>query len=47
VDGDIALGLCPVGPLDRVDAERQVAAAMEDPRSDDAFEEVVGRVGSV
>jgi len=47
VDRDVALGPRPVGPLDRVDAELQVAAAMEDPRCDDALEEVVGRVGSV
>jgi hypothetical protein len=42
MDGDIAFGPRPVGPLDGVDPERQVAAAMEDPRRDDTLEEVVG-----
>jgi len=47
MDRDVTLGLRAVGPLDRVDAERQVAAAIQDPRRDDALDEVVGRVRSV
>jgi hypothetical protein len=42
--GDVALGARPVGPFDRVDAELEIAAAMEDAPIDDALDElVVGR----
>ena len=40
VADDLARPARAVGPLDRVDPERQVAAAMEDPRVDDALVEV-------
>jgi hypothetical protein len=42
VDGDVAVGSRPIGPLEGVDPERQVATVMEDPRRDDALDEVVG-----
>jgi hypothetical protein len=42
VAGNVALGPRSVGPLDGVDPERQVAAAMEDPRFDNPLDEVVG-----
>ena len=38
--GDVARGTRPVGPLDRVDPERQVTTAVEDPRVDDALDEI-------
>jgi hypothetical protein len=38
--GDVALGAAAVGPLDRVDPELEVVAAMEDPPLDDALGEV-------
>jgi len=43
---DVARGPRAVGPLDRVDAERQVAAVMNDLGIDDPLDEVVvGRAG--
>jgi hypothetical protein len=47
MDRDVAFRRRAIRPLDGVDAERQVAASMEDPRRDDALDEVVGRVRSV
>lgn len=42
--GDVALVARSVGPLDRVDPELEVAAAVEDARIDDPLDElVVGR----
>src|SRR5207245_2800551 len=41
VAGDVALRPRTVGPLDRVDPEGQVVAPMEDPRRDDALDELV------
>ena len=44
---DVALGARAVGPLDRVDAERQVVAVVEDPRLDEGLGQVsVGDSGS-
>jgi len=42
VAGNVPLRAGSIGPLDRVDPERQVAAAMEDARFDDPLDEVVG-----
>jgi hypothetical protein len=38
--GDVALGAAPVGSLDRVDPELEIAAAVEDARVDDTLDEV-------
>ena len=38
--GDVPLGAGAVGPLDRVDAELEIAAAMEDARFDDPLDEI-------
>jgi hypothetical protein len=38
--GDLARPARAIGPLDRVDPEGQVAAAMEDLRLDDALDEI-------
>ena len=40
VPDDVARAARAVGPLDRVDPERQVPAAVEDPRVDDALDEI-------
>jgi hypothetical protein len=40
VTRDLARAAGPVGPLDRVDAERQELALVEDARVDDPFGEV-------
>jgi hypothetical protein len=46
VSDDVPRGACAVGPLDRVDAERQVATLMKDLGIDDPLDEVVvGRAG--
>jgi hypothetical protein len=45
--GDVALGARAVGALDGVDAERQVAALVEDARVDDPLGEVIRGFGDV
>jgi len=40
VTDDVAQGVRAVGTLDGVDADRQIAAAVDRPRIDDAFDEI-------
>jgi len=41
---DVAFGPAPIGSFDRIDPELEIAAAVEDARTDDPLDElVVGR----
>jgi hypothetical protein len=44
VAGNVTLGPGAVGPFDGVDAEGQIVPAVEDPRFDDAFVQLIRRI---